>query len=300
MGTESTDVRKRLLHKASMNKTLAARVVAAVRNDASPRLLTAAQRLDLQDVIRIVRGAEAPVSLTKMPGFAPMQLRAKIARLAEVRQELIALQAEFEQAFKKAETLESEEKEGLALLKNAASEMGKKGKFVADAEKALLEFTAYEKAQVPGIEQMIAKADDPEVLKKGLKAGDLFGRIAAELGEQVAASVETIYIACKTDLTHTAMAIKALKVVSKTSSIDHEILKRAGVLEVFQSVRSWLSGAKESIVQRVFGIIDNIKTWAKGFTDRTKDVDKASGDLEKALASAMSATDKLMAQVAKA
>lgn len=290
--------RKRLIRKASINKVIRARVMPVIKKSTG-RLLSASARRDLVEVLGIMQGLsktaapkELPVALDKMPGFSPMQLRQQVNRLAEVRQDIVLLQKQFEAAMKQIGDLEEEEKTGLDKLKTAAQEMGKKGKFVAEAEKALLEFTAYTQDKRPGIEQMIANPSDA---KWGDKAGDLFGRIAAKLGDDIAKQVEEMYSQCAEDLTHTALAIKGLKVVGKTAGIHQAVVKSAGLSDVVVGIKTWLAGKADSIAQRILGFAGDVVKWVKGFVERTKLVGNASDELQKSLDEATKATDKFLA-----
>jgi len=292
---DTREIRTSLIRKASMNKTLAARVTRAAKGAS---VLTASQRRDLVDVISIIQDKTAAVEvtpLTKMPGFSPMQLRAEIKKIAGLRIEMEILRKQYETVLKQLSDLDEEEKKGLATLKEAAVELGRKGKFLVEAKEALLEFTAYTQEKRPGIEQMIATPDDPDVLKKGLKAGDLFGRIAAKLGDEVSRTVQELYSQCSEDLTHTAMAIKGLKVVVKTSSLNTNLVKRAGIMDAVVSIKEWLAGELDPIAQRILGFAGSISKWLRGFTERTKATSKATSELKKALDTARDQTDKMLA-----
>lgn len=298
MSTPVSEIRKRLLRKASVDKNLAARVATAVKHAPEPRLLTASQRADLLDVIRIVQGAKAepPVRIDKMPGYSPMQLRAEIDRLQKMRTEMAILEERINsvagELMKEMEKLATEEKAGLARLKKAGEQMGEKHKYVVEAETALLKFTAFAQAKVPGIEQMLATPDNAEF---GDKAGDLLGRIGAELGAEVAKKVGEIYDACSKDLTHMANAVRGLSVVSKTSSLDTRLVKSAGLADTIVSIREWLAGKADAIAQRILGFAGDIEKWFKGFVVRTGIVKDAVGDLKSALDKAKKSTEKVLA-----
>lgn len=253
--------------------------------------LTASQRRDLNEAIRLANDtvtAAGEMSISKMPGFSPMQLRQQIDQLGKVRQEIQLLSAQYEGVLKQLKDLEKEEKEGMDALKEAAAQMREKGKYVVEAEKALIEFTAYLTEKRPGIEQMIAV---PEDSKWGDKAGDFFGRIAAKFGAEVGAAVQEIYEATKEDLTHTTMAVRGLKLVTKTSSLDEATLKTAGIMDSVIMVKEWLAGKARSL----FNFVGDVGRWLKGFVERTKLVRKKRDDLEKAVSSAQSQIDKLLA-----
>lgn len=253
--------------------------------------LTATQRWDLAEakaiVANTITAAPAAESINKLPGFAPMQLRQQIDQLGKVRQEIDLLSAQYEAVLKQLKDLEKEEKEGLDALKEAAGQIREKGKYVVEAEKAMIEFVTYLTEKRPGIEQMIAK---PEDSKWGDKAGDLFGRVAAKLGAEVAEAVAVIYESTKEDLSHTTMAVKGLKLVTKTSSFDAATLKTAGVADVLISVKEWLSGKAKAL----FGFAGDIHRWLKGFVERTKLVKDSKENLKDAVKDAMKSMDTIL------
>ena len=182
-------------------KKLAGAVDAVLAADNSLELITAMETLntELDDV-------ETKSAKARVPGYSPMQLKQEIDRLSQLRQEITTHTKQFEDVIKRLKDLEKEEKAGLANLKKAAQQMREKGKYVFEAEQGLLEFTAYMQSKTPGIAQMIEDPNDPKS-KYGDKAGDMFGRIAGQLGQEVADQVQVIYDETKEDLTHTVMAV---------------------------------------------------------------------------------------------
>lgn len=238
----------------------------------------------------------APASdITRMPGFSPKQLRDKINEIAQLRQQITMITAQYEDVLKQMEGLEKEEKAGLAELKKAASEMRDKGKYLATSEEALLQFTAYITNKVPGIDQMIARGEE----YKGKKAGDFFGRIAAQLGDDIAESVQEIYEATKEDLTHTTMAVRGLKIVAKTASFNDAQLKTAGIVDTVVSIKEWIAGQTDAMASRILGFAGNISKWVRGFTERTKIVGKNTKTLTGSLADARKAVDGALAQAGR-
>ncbi len=290
MATRQEEIKQGLLRKAAMDKNLLARVTAA-QGGTGTRLLTASQRRDLVEAVGLVTAAkvEPSESITKMPGFSPQQLRAQISRLAKLRQDMTILAKQNEAMLAQMAGLEKEEKKGLDLLKKAAVEMNTKGKFVAEAEDALLEFTAFSQEKTPGIAQMIATDTKGEE-----KAGDLFGRISAKLGAEIAAAVQVIYTQCSEDLTHTAMAIRGLKVVAKTSSLHPLLVKNAGLADTVVGIKTWLSGKADAAAAKILGFVGDVTRWFKGFLERTKMVNTATKDLKGALKDAMSQTNAML------
>ena len=298
-------LRKTLLHKASEDPALRARLLPIIKGTLKGTL-TASQRSDLVESIRLVRGekmasefrlaktaaAVVPTSIDKMPGYSPMQLRQQVDRLGEVQRELAIMEERLKAELAKIRGLEKEETEGLKLLKEAASNMADKGQFIVEAQTALLQFTAYSQDKRPGIEQMVAK---PEDSKWGEKAGDLFGRIGTKLGEEVSKAVEDIYRQCEDDLTHAAGAVRGMKIVQKSSSLNPAITKSAGISDVLVGLREWFAGKPNSIAQRITGFAGDIARWVKGFVVRTGLVKRDSDAIQTALKNAKDQTEKMLA-----
>jgi hypothetical protein len=226
-----------------------------------------------------------------MPGMSKMQLRALIDHIVEVRQEAQKIAAQYEAVLKQMKGLEEEEATGLKTLKEAAGQIREKGKYLVETENALLEFTAYLTDKVPGIEQMIAKGEE----FKGQKAGDFFGRIAKELGDEIGTAVAKIYEATKEDLTHSTMAIRGLKVVQKSASFDAETQKTAGIADIVVSIKEWLAGKADAVAQRILGFSGDISKWIRGFTERTKMVKGSAAAIQKALDNATKSIDAALA-----
>jgi hypothetical protein len=261
-------------------KKLAGAVDAVLAADNSLELITAMETLntELDDV-------ETKSAKTRVPGYSPMQLKQEIDRLSQLRQEITTHTKQFEDVIKRLKDLEKEEKAGLANLKKAAQQMREKGKYVFEAEQGLLEFTAYMQSKTPGIAQMIEDPNDPKS-KFGDKAGDMFGRIAGQLGQEVAEQVRVIYDETKEDLTHTVMAVRGLKIVQKTASIPEGAAKTAGLADIAVGIKDWLAGGVDRAAQRIMGFMGDVQKWLKGFVLRTKMVRKSKDNLLTALANA--------------
>lgn len=295
MGKKEIKLAKKLIRIAHAHPerapSLKPKIHALLGRTSSHSKLSARQRRDLAEAKALVWNtvtAASSTSITKMPGFSPMQLRAQIEQLGKVKLELQMMTAQYEDALKKMKGLEKEEKKGMAILKDAATQMREKGNYIVDAENALIQFNTYITAKRPGIKQMIEK---PEDSKWGDKAGDFFGRVAAKLGAEVGAAVQEIYNATAEDLTHSTMAVKGLKLVLKTSSLNTETLKTAGIMDAVINVKEWLAGN----AHKLFNFMGDIGRWLKGFVERTKLVRKKKDDLQKAIKSAQGQVDKLLA-----
>ena len=270
-------------------KKLASVVDAVLEADNSLTLITAMEDLNTELAALEAASKEARV---KLPGYSPMQLKQEIDRLGELRREIVTHTKQFEDAIKRLKDLEKQEKAGLANLKKAAQQMREKGKYVFEAEQAMLEFTAYMQDKRPGIEQMIEDPNDPKS-KYGEKAGDMFGRIAGQLGQEVADAVRVIYDETKEDLTHTVMAVRGLKVVQKTASIPESAAKTAGLADIAVGIKDWLAGGVDRAAQRIIGFAGDVGKWLKGFVLRTKMVRNSTDDLKAALGNAEKKIDGL-------
>ena len=227
-----------------------------------------------------VKKAAGRVQIDKLPGFSPMQLKQAIDQVVSVRQEAQQIRTQYERVLAQLNDLDDKEKKGLADLKKAAAQVKQKERFCVEAENGLLEFTAFLQEKRPGVEQMLA---DPETSKFGDKAGDFFGRVGAKLGKDVQEAIAAIYEETKEDLTHTADAIRGLKVVAKTASIRESSMKKAGLADMAVSVKMWLQGEVDSLSKRILNFAGNIKRWVTGFVMRTKVVQKNTDNLLKGL-----------------
>lgn len=242
--------------------------------------------VDLAEIRRELREmiAKAPdrVEISELPGMSKSQVKSWIASVVKARQELETIRMQYEAVLKQMKGLEDVEKKGIDTLKTAAAQMKEKGRYLVDTENGLLEFTAYIDTKRPGIKQMLF---DPETTPAGEKAGELLERVSRKLGEEVAAEIANIYRECYEDLSHSSDALKLLKVVSKTASVDMARLKKAGVADVIISIKDWLAGGTDSIVKRMLNFAGDVNRWIKGFIERTKLVkksaDKVSGNLNK-------------------
>jgi hypothetical protein len=287
-----TSLRGKLIRKAHHNKHLQARVLPLIRTTSGQnRMLTARQRSDLVEAIQLVSAKEAKLptqELERMPGFSPMQLRQHIDRLGTTRRELEMMTVQYKDILSRIKGLEKEEKEGLKKLDAAAREMVKTGNFMAEAESALIKFSAKMQNKAPGVVQMLKR---PEETKYGEKAGDFFGRITVKLGADIGKQVEAIYTETKEDLTHIARAVGKIKILLKTSNLPPEVIKTAGLVDVVISIKEWMAGK----ARRLFDIVGDIGRWVKGFVERTKIVGKAKDDLKKSLDTGLKDIDKLLA-----
>ena len=233
------------------------------------------------------------VTIDKLPGFAPMQLRQLINRIVESRQRATQIRLQFEAVLKEISSLEDEEKSGLAKLKEAAGQVKEKEKFLVEAEKGLLEFTAFVQRKRPGVEQMLA---DPASSKFGDKAGDFFNRVGAKLGKEVQAAIETLYTQTEEDLTHVADCVTGLKIVERTASVKAATLKQAGLSDVLMSIKDWLAGkSPDSVMARIINFAGDIGRFVRGFAERTGLVKGAAKDLQGALDEAMLDVEQALA-----
>lgn len=232
---------------------------------------------------------EPRIDVDRLPGLAPMQVKAYIAQIVEARQELEKIRAQYEAVVTQMTNLEGAEKKAVDTLKEAAAQMKEKGRYLVDTEKALLEFTAYTDTKRPGIKQMLF---DPADVPVGDKAGELINRISAKLGDQVATAVAQIYRECYEDLSHASDAVRAFKVVAKTAGVDEGRMRKAGLSDFVVGVKDWLSGAADAFTKKVMGFSGDISRWIKGFTERTKIVKSGAKTIADSLDEFKDAMDK--------
>lgn len=203
----------------------------------------------------------AAADLKTLPGMSAMQFKQALDALAKVQQEVKAIEAQYAAVFSQLKDLTDAEKKGIDELKKAAAQLREKGQYVAETEKTILEFTAYLTNSRPGIEQMIASEAE---VKPGQKAGDFFGRVAAQCGDEVASKVRTIYEQTKEDLTESQMALRGFKLMAKQGSI-----REAGLLDMVlksaQKFKEWL--------------VTGVKAFVSAFTKRTTIVKQNSDAL---------------------
>jgi len=240
-----------------------------------------------------VKTADEAVKIDKLPGFSPMQLRQQINQIVDIRQRATQMRLQFESVLKELKGLEDNEEAGLGKLKAAAQAVKDKEKFLVEAEKGILEFTAFCQRKRPGVEQMLA---DPATSKFGDKAGDFFNRVGEKLGKQVQEAVQTIYTQTEEDLTHMADCVRGLKVIERTASVQASTLKTAGLADVLISIKEWLAGkSPDSMASRIINFAGDIGRWWRGFAERTGLVKKATNDLTSALDEAMSEMNDALA-----
>lgn len=245
---------------------------------------------EAREIVKEIRAGRTAASkprvkIDKMPGLSPMQIRKQIDQIVDLRTEMEKIRRDYEKVLAQLTSLEGEEKKGLAELKKAAVQMKEKDRYLIEATKGLLEFTAYMSTKRPGIEQMIG---DPKESKLGDKAGEFFLRVGKELGDQVQKAVQQIYVQTKEDLSHTVDAVKLLKVVPKTAGVTPATLRKAGVKDVVDAAKAWLSGK----ASKFMSIAKNLKAWVDGFVRRTKNVRDAKNDILKAVKKAETAIGK--------
>jgi len=279
------------MNKAQLKEALAKKAAAG------KKVLTAKQRRDFADAIRLVQGKEElpTFNLERLPGLSPMQLEALVDKLAALEKEISKTEAMYAAQIKELEKLGKEYKGGVDKLKAAGKQLSEKGHIVVETRKSVLSFTTSLEQKRPGIEQIIMK---PEEAKDGGKAGDFFGRVAAQFGEEIGKGVEEIWGATKEDLTHMADVVRSFKIVEKTSAASPDMLKKAGISDVVVSLKEWLSGKADAVAQRLVKFVGDIEKWAKGFIERTKMALAGKSKAEKAMDAIMKAADKAVASAA--
>ena len=236
-------------------------------------------------------GPSPRVNIIALPGIEEGDLKEQIDRVVMVRHEITRLTLQYEAVLKTLAGLTAEEKKGIEKLKMAAKQMREKGRYLVEAEDAILEFTAYLGSARPGLRQLLGEPSKNE------RGGALMERIALRLGKQIADAVQEIYENTYEDLTETPDAIRGLKVVAKTASVRTAALKRAGIADIVVGVKEWLAGEVSALSKRALGIAVKITTWVAGFIERTKLVKSGLGKLSTAIKSGQDELDALIESV---
>jgi len=275
VASENADARKDILdmlaeHDAATTNDLKA-VMASIDtpytalDDTLFRL--AADSIDEEGILK--EAADARRTVSKMVGMTKQRIQQSVDAYSDASKELAAAEAEYKDVIAKLKKLKSVKEAALKPLKEAASQLQEKGQIALMGRDQCLNMTVYIQDKTPGIMQMLAEEDD-ESLKKGQKAGELYARFVAEMGEESARTALAVVQQCKADLQHTASVVRSVKLVAKAGEAAGAA-KTAGVLEVAQQAFQWIHGQ----VNRMVGIAGSIKDWAKGFVTRTKAAKKA-------------------------
>ena len=293
---DHNEIRKKAIRMAHENPTLREQILPLVKQAAGKRVLTGSQRRDLVEAIQLERhlnaGSTLPtVNIENLPGMSKMQFDQYLGKLAKMEQDLKKMEKDAAHVIKAIKDKDAEVKKGKALLEKAAKELNQKAILCGQSADHIIEIKSYFTAKKPGIVQMIANPDDA---KWGDKAGDLFGRIASKLTQEVADEVQVLYAQCEADLTHMSHTVKVAKLVAKTSSIHPTIAKNAGLFDSIAAVKNWFKGQKDAMASRILQFAGTIKQWYQGFTDRTKLAKKATSDLNKTVNTATKQFDKLL------
>lgn len=250
-------------------------------------LLAAKTPAEIQRAVRSLHAA-----LETLPGISKMQLEAQVDRLLDLEKEVAAITAEYDAVFKKLAGLEKAQKEGLEVLKKAAAQVDAKGKVVIETRQGLIQFIAKMNTSTPGLEQILARPSD---VKPGERAGDLLGKLLAQLDAEVAAKCVEIIRQTSEELTYSQQICSGLKVVAKTASLPAPVAKQAGIADVAVSIKNWLAGTADALSKRILGVVGDVGRFLQTCVERTKLVQKASTDISKSLAAASKELDKLAA-----
>ena len=241
-----------------------------------------------QELARAARHLRA--ALDTLPGFSKMQMEQKVDELLELEKQIVEVNALYAEVFKRLSGLKKEQEAGLDILKKAAAQVDAKGKTVVETRNGIIEFVAKMSTSTPGLEQIMMNPSDA---KPGERAGDLLGRLIAELDAEVAAKCVEIILQTKKDLTYSKQICSGLKVVAKTASISPSITKQAGLAEIVVSVKDWLAGQADNLSQKILGVVGDVTRFFKTCLERTKIVQKAGDDVQNLLGNASAQIDKM-------
>jgi hypothetical protein len=219
-----------------------------------------------------------------------MQMEQKVDELLELEKQIAEVNALYAEVFKRLSGLKKEQEAGLDILKKAAAQVHAKGKTVVETRNGIIEFVAKMSSSTPGLEQIMMNPSDA---KPGERAGDLLGRLIAELDAEVAAKCVEIILQTKKDLTYSKQICYGLKVVAKTATISPSITKQAGLAEIVVSVKDWLAGQADNLSQKILGVVGDVTRFFKTCLERTKIVQKAGDDVQNLLDNASAQIDKM-------
>jgi len=297
MSTASASLRSKLVRKAYENPDLRKKLLPLIKKKANK--LSSAQRVALSEAIRVHREvmatdtskvaakANPTVQIKSLPSMSPGQVRAMLDAIVSARQQASVIESQIEDQLKKLKDLSKEEKTGLDQIKKCGGLLAEKTNYLLETEKYLLKFQATLTAKKPGVEQLMASPDE---VKAGTKAGDLLGKIHATFEKEVAEQVINLLEACIGDATHYAKFAQAIKIVEKTSSVPAGIVKNAGLVDTVVSIKEWIVGGTNSVMQRILNFSGDLKKWVMGFVERGRIAKSSKDKLVKGLGS----IDKMM------
>lgn len=215
----------------------------------------------------------AAVEVFTLPGMTKQQFNAQMAALAANRRELDQIVAENKAILDKIKTLEGVEKAALDQFKDAGAALKERGKTLAKAEEALLQFEVKNSTSVPGIEQLMA---DEATKSKYERYGDLYNKVAAKLGDDAAKIVADLIAETKADLTVTKQITAGMKLVvteqsaKKTAAFQN---REAGLFDIVGTVlknallfKKWMVDSAKAIVSRMTGNNKKAETNVKALT----------------------------------
>ena len=225
------------------------------------------------------------VKVFRVGSLSRQRTQQLVDRLASIEQECEALRAQFASVIKRLEDLGAEFKAGTKELKDAAKQMEAKQRYVVETKNAILRFQAYVQRKAPGVAQILA---DPQAVEPGSKAGDFFGRVAEQLGQDISDEVAEIYWQTKEDLMDTAKVVQGFQIVSKATKASE---RDARISDVVVSLKDWLVGHVDAITKKVLGFGGDIVRWAKAFAVRTGMVKNSRDAVDDAIKSLTKSID---------
>jgi len=301
MSASAKSLRSKLVRKAYENPGLRKKLLPVLKKKAHK--LSSEQRAGLAEAIATHREVMATetsktaakknptVEIKALPPMSNSQLVALLDSLTAIRQESETILARVGDDYKRIKQLEKEEKAGLAKIKEAGGNLAEKTNYMMELEKYLLKFRVVLQRKRPGSKQLMAAPDE---IKSG-KAGDLRNRILNTFEKEVADQILTVIEAAIEDGTHYSKAGQAIDIVAKTASVPPGIMKNAGLVDTVVSIKEWIVGGTNSIMQRILGFTGDLKKWLKGFVERTR---IAKNSKDKAL-KGMGAIEKMMDELDK-
>ena len=227
------------------------------------------------------------IQLDSLPGkLSPQQTRLMLARLSEKKNELLVAEKLYAEPLRVIKKLQNEAKEAEKPIRDAAASMKEKANYIIETEDAIVKWQTYQKRFTAGPVQIVRDPNDPK-LKPEERAGGFFLRLADQLGDEIAESVQKIWEECGEDISYSDSVMQLFKITNKTASLRKEVkasvLKEAGIADMVTVFVDWLGGAADGMTKRIVNFAGDIKRWAKGFATRTSIVKNEAASIQKNL-----------------
>jgi DNA topoisomerase-1 len=219
--------------------------------------------------------------------YTDVQFEKAVKKLVEMESMLADMNAQIESLLPgllaRQESLEKELKNGLTALKKELP-VTIKGQqaTVLEIRDAIVRFHKVAERKLPGANQIIQEDNSGFDIDPKERGGALVQRIAAELGQEVAEKVETIYRTVVEEITHLQPTVRYLKLELATK--EASVQKQAGVMSALLKLRDFFVKNFKKVIS-LFGFGDKRIEGAK------KDIMSSIADAEKQLNAIKVASD---------